>query len=53
MLSTVGEAFRDFIIQDEKDKELPGFINIIGIESPGFTSSLAIAELVKNILDKY
>ena len=33
---------RDFIIQED----LPGFINLIGIESPGLTSSPAIAELV-------
>ena len=33
---------RDFIIQED----LPGFINLIGIESPGLTSSPAIAKLV-------
>jgi len=47
--------FRDFIIQDEADKGLPGFINLIGIESPGLTASPAIAKyvsgIVKNILN--
>lgn len=42
--------FRDFIIKEETDKELPGFINLIGIESPGLTASPAIAEYVKGLL---
>lgn len=45
-----GEAFRDFVISHEEDKGLPGFINLIGIESPGFTASLAIAGMVANIV---
>jgi L-2-hydroxyglutarate oxidase LhgO len=48
------EDIRDFIISDETDKGLPGFINLIGIESPGLTSSPAIgryvADLVKGLL---
>jgi len=40
----------DFIIVHEKEKGLPGFINLIGIESPGLTSALAIAEYLKNSL---
>jgi L-2-hydroxyglutarate oxidase LhgO len=38
----------DFII--ERDSSSPGCINLIGIESPGLTSSLAIAKLVKNMV---
>lgn len=38
--------FRDFIIQDESEKGLPGFVNLIGIESPGLTASPAIAKYV-------
>jgi len=37
----------DFII--EKDKKYPGLINLIGIDSPGLTSSLAIAKYVKEL----
>ena len=37
----------DFIIQLSK---LPHFINVAGIDSPGLTSSLAIAEYVEEIL---
>ncbi len=48
------ESFRDFIIQDEASNGLSGFINLIGIESPGFTSALSIARIadrmVKNFL---
>jgi glycerol-3-phosphate dehydrogenase len=36
----------DFIIKEE----YPGFINVAGIESPGLTSSPAIAEMVLNII---
>jgi L-2-hydroxyglutarate oxidase LhgO len=49
-LQKEGEGFRDFVIREEKDKHLPNFINLIGIESPGLTSSLAIAEIVKDIV---
>ena len=41
---------RDFVINEESDKGFPNFINLIGIESPGLTSSLAIAHYVKKIL---
>lgn len=45
-----GEGFRDFIIHREAEKGLPGLINLIGIESPGLTASLAIAEYVGEML---
>jgi L-2-hydroxyglutarate oxidase LhgO len=49
-----GEDVKDFVIRDESDKGLPGFIDLIGIESPGLTSSPAIAryvaDMVKNLL---
>ncbi|KAJ9488490.1 hypothetical protein VN97_g4799 [Penicillium thymicola] len=43
-----GKGFQDFIIREEEG--LPGFINLLGIESPGLTSSLAIGEMVNSIL---
>jgi len=49
-LQEPGGDFRDFVISDESDKGLPGFINLIGIESPGLTASPAIAEYVGNIV---
>lgn len=48
-----GEEMRDFVIRDEKDQGFPGWINLIGIESPGFTSSLAIARLVREMVAEY
>ena len=51
-LQPKGGEFRDFVIRDEADKGLPGFINLIGIESPGLTASLAIAEDVGRIVSK-
>ena len=45
-----GEGFRDFIIKEETKEGLPGLINLIGIESPGLTSSLAIARKIKMIV---
>jgi L-2-hydroxyglutarate oxidase LhgO len=47
-----GESFRDFVIKHEKDKGLPGFINLIGIESPGLTSAPAIAKYVESIVNE-
>ncbi len=44
------EGFRDFLIREEKDKGLAGFINLIGIDSPGLTCALSIAQEVKNIV---
>lgn len=41
----------DFVIEDRED--LNGFINLVGIESPGLTSSPAIAELVSRMIDKH
>lgn len=47
---TAGKTFADFYIKEEKDDGFPGFVNLLGIESPGLTSSLAIAEYVEDIL---
>jgi len=49
-LQCSNDGFRDFVICDEKSKGFPGFINLIGIESPGLTSSLAIADCVAKML---
>lgn len=50
-LQKPGEAVRDFIICEESAKGWPAFINLIGIESPGLTSSLAIARYVKQYVN--
>ncbi|MFH0732564.1 MAG: NAD(P)/FAD-dependent oxidoreductase [Candidatus Omnitrophota bacterium] len=45
-LQAPGEGEKDFVIVDETKKGFPGLINLIGIESPGLTASLAIADYV-------
>lgn len=43
-----GKDFIDFYIK--KEEGVDGFVNLLGIESPGLTSSLAIAEYVHDLL---
>ncbi|CCV15253.1 NAD(P)/FAD-dependent oxidoreductase [Mesorhizobium sp. STM 4661] len=45
-LSGPGEANADFVIQDASVHGVDGLVNLFGIESPGLTSSLAIADHV-------
>jgi L-2-hydroxyglutarate oxidase LhgO len=45
-----GQPFRDFVIADERERGLPGFYNLIGIESPGLTAAPAIAEYVADLM---
>lgn len=42
------KGFNDFVIESRTD--YPGFINLLGIESPGLTSSPAIAEMVRGMV---
>ncbi len=40
----------DFLIQTSKEHKISGLVNLLGIESPGLTSSFAMArEVVKNL----
>ena len=43
-----GKGFQDFVIRKEDGYE--GWVNLLGIESPGLTSSLAIGEMVEEIM---
>ncbi len=49
-LQRKGEPVRDFVIVHEKERGLEGFVNLIGIESPGLTCSPAIARYVEELL---
>ena len=49
-LAGPGDSFRDFVIEEESPRGLPGFVNLIGIESPGLTAAPAIAERVALLL---
>jgi L-2-hydroxyglutarate oxidase LhgO len=46
-----GEPLKDFYIREESLRGYPGFINLIGMESPGLTSSIAIAKYVNNLIN--
>jgi len=41
-----GEAIQDFVIQGRSEHAVAGLVNLFGIESPGLTASLAIADEV-------
>ncbi|MCE5305230.1 MAG: NAD(P)/FAD-dependent oxidoreductase [Chloroherpetonaceae bacterium] len=45
------DGFRDFVIKNEADLGFPNFINLIGIDSPGLTSCIAIAKYVSGIIN--
>jgi L-2-hydroxyglutarate oxidase LhgO len=49
-LSRGGEAAMDFAIDGPDTHGVPGLVNLFGIESPGLTASLAIAERVRAAL---
>lgn len=49
-LTRPNEAFRDFYIRHEDDRGLEGFVNLVGMESPGLTSSPAIGSHVTQLL---
>jgi L-2-hydroxyglutarate oxidase LhgO len=49
-LQKKGRPARDFYIVHETGRGLLGFVNLIGIESPGLTSSPAIARYIEKLL---
>ena len=49
-LSARGETAQDFLIQTQNEHQVAGLINLFGIESPGLTASLALADYVANKL---
>ncbi len=49
-IQSPGEAARDFLVQGPHEHGVPGLVNLFGIESPGLTSSLALADHVVKLL---
>jgi L-2-hydroxyglutarate oxidase LhgO len=49
-LQAPGEAAKDFVIDGPATHGVPGLVNLFGIESPGLTASLAIAEHVAGLV---
>lgn len=45
------DGFKDFVIRHEADRGFFGFINLVGIESPGLTAAPAIGEYVSEIVE--
>jgi L-2-hydroxyglutarate oxidase LhgO len=45
-LSGPGEPVADFMVQGPQDHGVPGLVQLFGVESPGLTASLTLAELV-------
>jgi L-2-hydroxyglutarate oxidase LhgO len=46
-----GTQAADFVVQGPADHGIPGLVNLFGIESPGLTSSMALADDVVRALD--
>ena len=49
-LSGPGEPAADFMISGPDAHGRPGLVNLFGIESPGLTASLAIADRVAAVI---
>jgi L-2-hydroxyglutarate oxidase LhgO len=49
-LQAPGQPVRDFVIAEESARGLPGWVNLVGIESPGLTAAPAIARVVDELL---
>ncbi len=49
-ISGPGEPDCDFLIQGPGEHGVPGLVNLFGIESPGLTSCLAIADQISEML---
>ncbi|MDE2163069.1 MAG: NAD(P)/FAD-dependent oxidoreductase [Alphaproteobacteria bacterium] len=45
-----GEPARDFVVAGPENHGAPGVVALFGIESPGLTSSLALADYVKDLV---
>jgi L-2-hydroxyglutarate oxidase LhgO len=50
-ISSPGEATRDFDISGPQQHGVAGVVNVFGIESPGLTASLALAEYIAALTD--
>ncbi len=49
-LGAPGDGVRDFIVTEESGRGAPRWVNLLGIESPGLTASLALAPEVETLL---
>ena len=49
-ISAAGDPSADFVIDGKNEHGIDGYVQLFGIESPGLTASLAIAEYVERVL---
>jgi len=52
-LAGPGQPPADFLIQQADQHGVPGLVQLFGIESPGLTASLAIAEQIRDLVGDY
>ena len=50
-VQAAGEPAADFVIQGPQSHGVPGLVNLFGMESPGLTAALAVAEHVSRLLE--
>jgi L-2-hydroxyglutarate oxidase LhgO len=50
-VSGPGQPARDFYISGPKEHGVAGLVNLFGMESPGLTASLAIADYIEGMAD--
>jgi len=50
-LARPGEPESDFLIQGPADHGVPGLVSLLGVESPGLTASLVLADLALSSLE--
>ena len=46
-----GAPAQDFAIQGPREHGVPGLVHLFGIESPGLTASLSLAEAVREVVE--
>ena len=51
-INTASEPSADFVVQGPAEHGVPGLVNLYGIESPGMTASLALAEHVARLCNE-
>lgn len=49
-IAAAGDPAADFVIEGKNEHGIDGYVQLFGIESPGLTASLAIAEYVERVL---
>jgi L-2-hydroxyglutarate oxidase LhgO len=52
-LSGPGEPARDFVVEEASAHGVPGLVQLFGIESPGLTAALALAERVADLVGEW